>query len=254
MKTTSTLFKRAAVVTLLAAVAVGTTTLFQSVIGTHGSYAASTTQQTSPTAPAPLARPGFGMGQGMGAYGAGVAGTVTAISGDTITVKTPTGQTGTVTVASSTVYREVGTQVSLSDIHVGTQIVARGANTGSASVSASLVMVVPPHAAGQVTAVNGNTITITPTSGQFGLASTADTIVVTDKTTYTSPFSTASLASIKTGSWIMAIGSLSGGGKTLTADQVMVPPTGVSPGGATTSGPGFGMAGRMGFSPGMMTP
>jgi hypothetical protein len=95
-----------------------------------------------------------------------------------------------------------------------------------------------PHAAGQVTAINGNAITIKPSVNRGGAPGTVTTIVVTSNTRYlTGPDTSATKAAVKVGSYVIARGTLSSDGKTLTATRVVVLP------GAPTFGPfhGFGV-------------
>lgn len=65
---------------------------------------------------------------------AGVAGKVTAINGDVLTITGPNGTTGSVVVSSSTTYAKGGASASLGDVSVGTVIFARGSFGSSATV------------------------------------------------------------------------------------------------------------------------
>jgi hypothetical protein len=69
-----------------------------------------------------------------------LSGTVTAVSGSTITLRLADGSTGTVTVDASTTYR-VGTDDSaaLGDIEVGMVVDARGVKTSDSALTASAV-------------------------------------------------------------------------------------------------------------------
>jgi hypothetical protein len=65
---------------------------------------------------------------------ASVAGKVTAIEGDVLTITGPNGSTGSVVVSSTTTYMKGGSSAALSDITVGTVIFARGSFGSSAAV------------------------------------------------------------------------------------------------------------------------
>ncbi|MBV9280735.1 MAG: hypothetical protein JOZ41_11680, partial [Chloroflexi bacterium] len=86
-----------------------------------------------------------------------------------------------------------------------------------------------PHADGQVTAINGNTVTIKPNADRPGdTASSVTTVVLTSTTQYGAPHdstATATRDSVKVGSFLIAEGTLSSDGKTLTASRVLVLPS-----------------------------
>jgi hypothetical protein len=127
-----------------------------------------------------------------------------------------------------------------------------GIPTGSAaSPAATAVPSVPhwmgrlgghdrPDAAGKVTAVNGDTVTITP-GGFRNDNSTVKTIQLTSSTTYNQGFgpsaAAASKSSIKTGTFVIAHGTLSSDGTSLTATEMTVLPSAPTPG---AFGHGFG--------------
>jgi hypothetical protein len=83
-----------------------------------------------------------------------------------------------------------------------------------------------PRADGQVTAVNGDTITIKADSdqGQTNEYGNVTTVVLSNSTKYLADHngSATTKASIKVGSFIVAEGTLSSDGKTVTASQVSV--------------------------------
>jgi hypothetical protein len=64
---------------------------------------------------------------------AGVAGKVTAINGDVLTISGPSGTTDSVVVSSATTYKKGGASASLGDIAVGTVIFAQGSFGSSAT-------------------------------------------------------------------------------------------------------------------------
>jgi hypothetical protein len=186
-------------------------------------------------------------------------GQVTAINGNTITIKPftkPNGEQSSVTtivLTGSTQYAAPGDMSTTKNaIKVGSFVIAQGTlSADGKTLTASRVMVLPsappaggfgvfdvsgPHAAGQVTAINGNTITIKSSVNRAGVAGTVTTIVVTSSTRYaTGPEMSATKAAVKVGSYVLARGTLSSDGKTLTATQVVVLPS------APTFGPFHGL-------------
>ncbi|MBV9282195.1 MAG: hypothetical protein JOZ41_19105, partial [Chloroflexi bacterium] len=88
-----------------------------------------------------------------------------------------------------------------------------------------------PHAAGQVTAINGNTVTIKPLANRpADQGASVTTVILAGTTQYaTGPGraapTSATRDAVKVGSYIVAIGTLSSDGKTLTASRVMVLPS-----------------------------
>jgi Domain of unknown function (DUF5666) len=88
-----------------------------------------------------------------------------------------------------------------------------------------------PRADGTVTAINGDTITVRADSdvGQPGEYGNVTTIQLTGATTYEAGHDSATTAgksSITVGSYLIAKGTLSADGKTLTASQASVMPNG----------------------------
>ena len=70
-----------------------------------------------------------------------VAGQVTSVSGNTITLQTRGGVTWTVTVDSNTKYLKGGQPASLSDVQKGSLIAATGAKSGDNALTASVVRI-----------------------------------------------------------------------------------------------------------------
>jgi hypothetical protein len=73
-----------------------------------------------------------------------VGGTITAIQGDSITLKTMQGETATVKVTADTRYRKGREDAKFSDLKVGDHIGVRGEKTGENTFSAQAVMIAPP--------------------------------------------------------------------------------------------------------------
>jgi hypothetical protein len=94
-----------------------------------------------------------------------IAGTVTAVGADSITVTGRDGTSRTIITTNSTTYRLGGAAGSRSDVVIGSRIVATGtAGTGD-SFTASTVTIKAPRVAGIVTAVMASTITIRQRDG-----------------------------------------------------------------------------------------
>ncbi|MDQ2830965.1 MAG: DUF5666 domain-containing protein [Chloroflexota bacterium] len=216
----------------------------------------------------PGGKHGRGGKGGPGGKGGGLV--VTAVNGDTITA-TGRAITETVQVSSTTVYTEAGSPASLSDVTVGSRIQARGTSSGTNSINATAIIIQLPAVNGVVTAVNGDSLTVTrmgprggrgprgaaaTTPGTTGTTTataptTTTTVLVTSSTTYalggrpastssTSTATSASLSSITVGTRINAEGTLGSDG-VLTARRIQIAParaaaTGTTPTPGTTSG------------------
>jgi len=110
-----------------------------------------------------------------------VAGTVTAVSGNTVTIQGRDGLTWTITLTDSTTYRLGSGAGSRSDLTVGDEILVAGAQGTGNALTATTVVIRVPHIAGQVTAKSGNTLTIQRRDG------TSITVNVDADTTYQVP-------------------------------------------------------------------
>jgi Domain of unknown function (DUF5666) len=168
-------------------------------------------------------------------------GVVTNVSGNTLTLTAFDGATHTVTVSASTRYQKVGQNATLGDISAGTAIMVEGTLNSDGSLSALRVTIQEPRVAGQVTAVNGSSYTVTGAFGQ------SYTVTTTSSTTYVNADgTTASASTVQAGVAIIAQGTLSSDGKTLTAQRVIIVLRGAGYGGGHFGfgGPG---GGRFGF-------
>lgn len=172
-----------------------------------------------------------------------VGGLVTGVSGSSITVSDFGGASHTVRVDSNTKYDRAGKSASLSDITKGSRIAAEGNTNGDGSLQALRVEIMLPKIAGQVTAINGSSYTVSRFAGPFQTGTPATvTVVTSSSTTFATRGDTSANASaVKVGSFIIAEGTLSADGKTLQADRVLIAPA--SP--ALTPGAGPGGFGRM---------
>jgi hypothetical protein len=175
---------------------------------------------------------GMGGGQGMGSGpgggmgpGRGVGGTVTAISGSTITIKTEDGETYQIlTSANSRILKRIDRQpepVKVSDIHVGDGVAAGGEIDAKAkTIGAVFVMVLTPEqaaqakkiredfgktwTAGEVTAIKDTDITIKRRDG------VVQTVSVDENTSFRKRSDSITLADIQVGDQLRATGAPKG--------------------------------------------
>lgn len=97
-------------------------------------------------------------------------GTVIAVTADALTLETRDGQTVTVAISDTTTVRLVEGHAtgSLSDIVVGAEVRVRGQRNAADSAAPAVEIMVEPsgdEASGQVTAVDGATLTLTDRTG-----------------------------------------------------------------------------------------
>ncbi len=184
---------------------------------------ASTTANTPTPSGAPSAHPpsfgrgGFGFPCGSGLSGAGFGstfggfcggetGTVTKVSGSTLTLRTLAG-TLTVTTSSSTKYSREDQQVAFGAIKVGDVVAVRGSRSGTSKtatspIAASAITIEVPSVSGRVQSVSGNTITLVTGDGQLEYVTTSGA------TSYhAARGASASSASVKAGVYIEAQGA-----------------------------------------------
>jgi hypothetical protein len=155
--------------------------------------------------------PGFRAGRGGPGFG-GI--TITAINGNDIALKTRDGWTRTITVDSGTTYSESGATIALGDLKVGDEIGFSQTLESNGSWSIDSIAVILPRAGGQVTKIDGSTITVTQRDG-----STA-TITVNGQTKYSvNGNDGAKLSDVKVGMVLVAEGAKNSDGS-LTASNV----------------------------------
>jgi len=153
--------------------------------------------------------PGFGFGGfGFGGFGFGRGGfgfgeiTITAISGSDLSLKTADGWTRTITVTADTTITRAGTDITVADLKVGDEIRFAQTRNADGTYTVTKIQLVIPSVAGQVTAVDGSTITVKRFDG------TTQTIHVDASTTYTvAGVTSPTLADIKVGAFIVAQGT-----------------------------------------------
>ena len=92
-------------------------------------------------------------------------GEVTAVNGNTITIKRRDGTTTTLTVNGSTVFKQGDANASKADVKVGSMITAEGKPGSSDAFTATSVMILLSHVSGEVTAKTANTITVKQRDG-----------------------------------------------------------------------------------------
>lgn len=204
-----------------------------------------------PAAHAQFVKPGAGGPMGHGRFGMrrggfGNTGTITAINGSTLTLRTMEG-TETVNTSGSTQYTRERQTIALGDLKVGDMVAvvpdassAKSATPGTGTVTASRIVVIEPMLAGRVVSIDGDTVNLVGRGGR------ELTVTLGDSTKYFNGQATADRSAVTVGSHIVAAGSQDSLTH-LTADVVTVLPAGAR---------GFGGAGPMwrgfggGFGPG----
>ena len=156
----------------------------------------------------------------------GIQGDVTAVSGNTITVKTKEGEVYTVSTGPNTRFRKQRDQISISDLHPGDMIAAMGDKDAKAHTVGAMFVIVMDKAryeqmqaefgktwtAGTVQSISGTNITIKRTDG------VTQTVAVDENTSFRRRREDITLADIKVGDEINARGALHNG--TFVATQV----------------------------------
>jgi hypothetical protein len=176
-----------------------------------GTLAGSADSNTSPGTVDDLNGLKGGPGLRIGHVGGGI--TITAISGSSISLRTEDGWTRTITVDAGTTYTRGGGAITLADLAVGDEIGFRQTREDDGTWTIDAIAVILPHAAGEVTAVSGSTITIDQRDG------TTATIKVDDTTTFTVNGDSAALADVTAGMQLLAEGTKNADGS-LTATRI----------------------------------
>lgn len=168
-----------------------------------------------------LAGAGFGVPSFFGGgFCGGEIGTVTQVSGSTLTLRTLAG-TVKVTTTSSTTYSREEHQVKLSAVKIGDVVSVRGQRTGTSPtatspIAATEITIEVPSVTGRVQSVSGDTVTLVTGNGQL------EYVTLSSSTAYHGlRGASAAVSSIKAGIYIVAQGtqvSLT----TLNADDVQV--------------------------------
>jgi hypothetical protein len=187
------------------------------------------------TVTAPTARPRANQG-GPGAMPGGcngVGGDVTALTSSAITVLNREGTSTTYAITSTTTVTKDRSSSTLAALAVGENVHITVSSTDATSATA--IDIVPANIAGKVTAVSGDTITITGPDGKTG------TIEVTSSTTFAKSGVTATLSDVTVGSFVFAEGTFGATPTTIDATSVGIgqPAAGNGPGpGGGPGGPG----------------
>ena len=129
--------------------------------------------------------------------------TITAIDGSSLSLKTEDGWTRTITVTDSTTITKGGATIALGDLAVGDSIRFRQEKASDGTYTVTAVVVVLPTVVGEISAIDGNTITVTQLGG------TTATIHVDSDTTYrlAGGSGAGSLSDLKVGSVVVAEGT-----------------------------------------------
>ncbi len=106
---------------------------------------------------------GFGPG-GFKGIGAGEI-SIKAIDGSAISLETADGWTRTITVTSTTPITKGGATIAVGDLAVGDHVRFAEMKAADGTYTVTAIHVVLPAIAGQVTAVNGDTVTVTQPGG-----------------------------------------------------------------------------------------
>jgi len=154
-------------------------------------------------------------------------GIVTAVTSTSITVSDPSGTTSTFAIDSSTTVSKDRAASTLAALAVGDEV--RVIPSAPGSTTARNIDIEQPSAMGRVSAISGDTITLSGPNG------TSQTVIVSSATTYAKAGASATLADVTVGSSVFAQGTFAPG-STTTLD-------------ATTVGIGFGPAGQDGLGP-----
>ena len=162
------------------------------------------------------------MGGGMFAMGNSAHGTVTAISGNEITVKNEQGESWKVLTSPNTHFRKDRQEAKITDVHVGDVIVAAGNLDDQAkSVGAVFVVILDPQQAAQMEKMRadfGKTWTMGKVTAIKDLTLTIErpdhvtqTVTVDENTTFRKRREDITFPDIKVGDMVRASGALQGG-------------------------------------------
>jgi len=147
----------------------------------------------------------------IGHFGFGAI-TIASIAGSDLALKTDDGWTRTISVTSTTTITKGGAAIALGDLAVGDEIRFAEEKATDGRYTITAVAVIMPRAGGEVTAIDGQTLTVTQRDG------TTATIHVDADTTYQVDGAAGALSDIKVGSFIVAEGTLRADGSLDAAD------------------------------------
>ncbi len=157
--------------------------------------------------------PGGGRG---GMYdGRGVSGTISAISGNTLTLKRGDVVVIQATLNANTVYSMAGKTIALSDLKVGQLASVQETKAADGTVSVTRVEILLNHAGGTISALDATSLTLTKSDNSTVKVS------LSAATTYSDLGKAATLAALKAGIKVDVAGTLNADG-TLSAAVVNV--------------------------------
>jgi hypothetical protein len=174
-----------------------------------------------------------GPGFGFGGFGLGQI-TITAIDSSNVSLKTDDGWSRVIVVTSSTKITRAGKTITVDDLAVGDHVRIAEDRASDGTYTVTAIIVVLPSVTGQVSAIDGDTITITQPGG------TKATVHVGASTTYQVDGNAGKLSDIKVGAFIVAEGTQRSDGS-LDAAAVRA-----GFGGKLPNGPSFGKPGLPG--------
>jgi hypothetical protein len=214
-------FKRAAATTALGVGLVAGGAGIASAASTHTALDATTTTSPSPPGAANFA-----------------GGVITAVTDSSITIKDMSGTSTTYVITSATTVSEGPTTITSSQLAVGQRVGVQ--LSSSSSTTAASIDVQLPVLFGTVTAVSGNTITISDPEG-FNR-----TILIDSSTTYTKSGASSSLGEVTVGSVISAEGTVDSNLTSLDAASVVIGTSQTTGAAQGSGGPGMGGPGMGG--------
>ena len=144
---------------------------------------------------------GFGMRAGDFGRGGFRDITIASIDGSALSLKTDDGWTRTITPTSATTITKGGATITVADLAVGDEIRFSQTKAADGTYTVTAIVVVLPHVVGQVTAIDGQTLTVTQPDG------TTATIHVDGDTTYQVDGVAGTLSDVKVGSFVAAEGT-----------------------------------------------
>lgn len=127
--------------------------------------------------------------------------TITAIDGSSLSLRTDDGWTRTITVTDATKITKGGATIGVADLAVGDEVRIGQERAADGTYTVTSIVVVLPTVVGEITAIDGSTLTVTQRGG------TTATIHVDGDTTYRVDGGSGSLSDLKVGGVIVAEGT-----------------------------------------------
>ena len=159
--------------------------------------------------------PGRGGDRGGMPRGNGASGTISSISGNTLTLKQGDVVVIQATHNANTVYTKAGQTITLADLKVGQLVSVRTTTASDGAVSVSQVDVILNHAGGTISALDANSLTITKPDN------TTVKVSLNSATKYQDLGKTINLSDLKTGMRVEVAGETGTDGS-LSAEVVNV--------------------------------